>query len=110
MEQLQVIEKLFESFTDTLDVDHPKYMYSGAIYDVWSVGTELERNLATRLKVEWATHLDNILKESYRNTRYNYIALKPRPDFEDFKDSWKQSIRTKYCLHIGIQRALDSII
>lgn len=34
MEQLQVIEKLFETFTDTLDVDHHKYMYSGAIYDV----------------------------------------------------------------------------
>ncbi len=44
MEQLQVIEKLFESFTDTLDVDHPKYMYSGAIYDVWRMFFEYSMN------------------------------------------------------------------
>ena len=108
MEQLQVIEKLFDRFTDTLDVNHPKYMYSGAIYDVWSVGTELERNLATRLQVEWASHLENLLKDAYPYTRFNVI--KPRPSYEDFKDSWKQSMRTKYCLHIGIQRALDLIM
>lgn len=110
MEQLQVIEKLFDTFADTMDVDHPKYMYSGAIYDVWSVGTELERNLATRLQVEWANQLEHTLNDAYRKTRYNYIAGRPRPEYEDFKDSWKKSMRTKYCLHIGIQRALDLIM
>ncbi len=110
MEQLQIIEKLFDGFTYTLDVDHPKYMYSGAIYDVWNVGTELERNLACRLQVEWANHLENMLNDAYRNTRYHYITGKSRPEFQDFKDSWKQSMRTKYCLHIGIQRALDLIM
>ena len=108
MEQLQIIEKLFDNFTDTLNVDHPKYMYSGAIYDVWSVGTDLERNLACRLQVEWAFHLENLLKGAYPYTRFNVI--KPRPSYEEFKDSWKESMRTKYCTHIGIQRALDLIM
>lgn len=85
-------------------------MYSGAIYDVWSVGTELERNLSSRLEVEWSNHLESMLGEAYRNTKYNYIIGQQRPEYEDFKDSWKKRMQTKYCLHNGIKKALNLIM
>ena len=110
MDQLQVIEKLFETFSNTLDREHHMYLYSAAIFDVWSVGTDLEKNLSHRLVVEWSTHLWGMLNDAYRKTKYNYITGKTRPEFEEFKDNWKKGMRDLHTLHHGIQRALDLIM
>ena len=45
MEHLAILEKIYDNFDDTFDTEKSIYIFAGAIYDTWSYGNELEKNL-----------------------------------------------------------------
>ena len=70
MTHLEILDKLCESIGTTLERGSAPYIYSAAIYDTWSVGTDLEKNLIDRLVKFWACELENAMTDGYKNTRH----------------------------------------
>ena len=105
MEHLEILDKLCECISDTFEKDLPLYMYSAAIYDVWSKGSELEKNLIDRLVKLWAGELENKMREGYKATRHR----PERPERADYYKSFIESRKTYYSDHKGLIAALDLV-
>lgn len=104
MEALKIIDEIIERFTDTMDIETSMYTYSAAIYDVWSTtGSELEKNLATRLVNNWVGRLDDEMRFRYRETRHDPA----RPEFDAYGKSWINGHKRKYEDHKGLLAALE---
>lgn len=113
MEQLAIVEKIYESGSDVRDLSTPMYMFSAAIYDTWASGSDLEKNLIERFVEDWsATFVVHVKKAYLRATEYNY-ATKTHPphiDYDDFCRDWVQAQKKYYSDHKGMIAALDRVL
>jgi hypothetical protein len=111
MEHLAILEKICDNFNDTLDIGKPIYIFAAAIYDTWSNGNELEKNLVKRLQDKWrlclVKKLDNDVKGPDEVDNDNYDE-----EFSEYDRKQKQWIEDnyrKYKDNKGIRWALDEI-
>ena len=108
MDHFEIVEKLHEQTWDIIhDTRSSSYMISAAIYDTWSVGTELEKNLASRLVQSWSDVLECDMNEAFKDTRY--WADRPRPARSTYCADWVEKSRKVYTDHKGLLAALALI-
>jgi hypothetical protein len=113
MEQLAIVEKIYESGSDVRDTSTPMYIFSAAIYDTWISGSELEKNLIERFVEDWsATFVAHVKKAYLRATEFNYATnmLPPHIEYADFCKDWIQNTKKYYSTHKGMIAALDRVI
>jgi hypothetical protein len=110
MEQLAIIEKIYESGSDVRDTSTPMYIFSAAIYDIWISGSELEKNLIERFVEDWsATFVAHVKKAYLRATEFNY-ATPPHIEYADFCKDWIQKQKKCYSDHKGMIAALNRVL
>lgn len=103
MEQLAVLDRIFDNIIDTMEPDTAIYMFAAAIYDTWSsTGNDIEKNLAARLVHMWQCELENDMMDAYRLTKYD----KERLEKDDHYKRWIEGRYKTYSNHKGLQRAL----
>lgn len=105
MDHLGIVEKLCERISDTMENGNALYIYSAAIYDIWSVGSELEKNLIARIVKLWTELFEYNMIEGYKNTRYN----ESRPQRDDYYKRLIASGKIRYSDHKGLCAALDAV-
>lgn len=105
MDHLAILEKLTENNSDILVRGSALYIYSAAIYDTWSTGSELEKNLINRLLPTWTEDFLHRFDESYRHTKYNA----ERPERDVYFEKWVADHKKHYSDHRGFVAALEQL-
>jgi hypothetical protein len=102
MEQLAILETIYNNLSASLEPGTPIYIFAAAIYDTWWIkGSELEQNIAKRLINLWEKELIQILDSTYTETPYQ--------GYHDSCKKWIEDNYIKYKDSIGIRRALQNI-
>ncbi len=107
MAHLEIVERICKS-NDWIYYDNEDmamYIYSAAIYDTWSVGTELEKNLAERLAQFWSDTLAQYMSTSYSATKFD----SERSERAEFCAKWLESMKRTHDTHAGLLRALSLV-
>ena len=109
MEHLAIFEKIRDNLFDTLEPGKSIYVFAviftTAIYDNWNNVTELERNIANKLRSIWEGELGRRMDGAYENTRYQ----EHRPEYNNFCKKWIEDAYGKYRDNKGIRYALRNI-
>lgn len=107
MEQLAILEKIFENLSDTIEPGTATYIFAAAIYDTWcNSGNKLEENLAQRLVSTWEVELEEKMVEAYKKTKYD----ENRPEPDEYYKRWIVSCYSnEYSNNLGIRRALRNL-
>jgi len=109
MEHLAIFEKIRDNLFDTLEPGKSIYVFAviftTAIYDNWNNVTELERNIANKLRSIWEGELARRMDAAYENTRYQ----EHRPEYNNFCKKWIEDAYVKYHDNNGIRYALKNI-
>jgi hypothetical protein len=103
MNHLEVLEKIIDNLADSLEYGTATYIYSAAIYDSWSNGSDLEKNMAGRLVTMWIDELDNIMTNTYHSESLKDATL----DRSDFCCHWVDGMRITHSTHKGLLKALE---
>ena len=107
MAHLDIVERICKS-NDWLYYDNEEtamYIYTAAIYDTWSVGTDLEKNLADRLVRLWSDELAQYMSTSYSATKFDDA----RPERAEFCAKWLESMKRTHDTHAGLLHALSLV-
>lgn len=102
MEHFTILEKICNNLPNSLEPGTTIYIFSAAIYDTWSNGTELEQNIAKKLITLWQSHLTITLTENYKKTKHH----KNRPEYDNYCKKWIESKYKEYNDNKGIGCAL----
>ena len=107
MEQLAILDKIFENFNDTSESGTATYIFAAAIYDTWcNSDNKLEKNLAQRLISAWEIELEEKMIEAYKKTKYD----ENRPEPDGYYKKWIDSCYSnEYHNHLGLRRALINL-
>ena len=109
MEHLAIFEKIRDNIFDTLEPGKSIYVFAviftTAIYDNWNNVTELERNIANKLRSRWEGELGRRMDAAFENTRYQAC----RPEYNNFCKKWIEDAYEKYSDNKGIRYALRNI-
>lgn len=105
MEQLAILEKIFNNLFDSLECGTATYIFAAAIYDTWWSGCELEKNLAKRLVSLWEGELEVQMMEAYKKTKYDEKRLEQ----DEYYKKWIESAYRTYSDNQGIRYALRQL-
>ncbi len=121
IEHLTILQKLHDSVHDILIHTTATHTYAAAIYDTWSQGTELEKNLANRLVDKWHKIMLKQLTDDY----YDYCAfnltyeelhssdvkLKAKvKSYDEYCKEWVEPRMQSYAGNAGLQLALQKLL
>jgi hypothetical protein len=105
---LEILEKICESnawITCEYDDDgryKAMYIYTSGIYNTWSNGSELEKQLANNLVTEWQGELEYRMRMAYSDTKHSPGRL----EADEFYKVWCLNMKKKFHNHLGLQRAV----
>jgi hypothetical protein len=104
MEQLAILEKIYDNIFDSLEPGTTTYIFAAAIYDTWAAdsSTQLENNLAKRIISLWKADLEERMVEAYRKTKYD----SKRPETDDYYKKWLEGRNNLYRDNEGARRAV----
>ena len=104
MEQLAILEKICDNMSSSMVPGTAMYIFTASIYDTWSNGNELEKNLARRLVGLWEKEFTGIINECYKKTKYQENKM----EYNQFCKNW---INENYLIHnnFGIKKAIRNI-
>jgi hypothetical protein len=105
MEYLPILEKICDNAANSITAGTHIYIFAAAIYDTWSMGNELEKNMANRLMLFWKTRLENKLKWEYGCTHSHPNRL----NYDVYCKKWVNEQLNIYKDHNGIKTALELI-
>lgn len=110
IEHLTILQKLHDSVHDILIHTTATHTYAAAIYDTWSQGTELEKNLANRLVDRWHKVLLGVLTIDYRYHKETYTSFSNLKSHDEYCKNWVESRIKMYAGNAGLQLALQKLL
>lgn len=108
---LAILEKICESnawITCEYDDDgryKAMYIYTSGIYNTWSNGSELEKQLAHDLVDVWQDEIEYRMRMAYSDTKHS----PGRPEMNEFYQAWCYGMKKKFHNHIGLQKAVSNL-